>query len=119
MPQELEQVKNLDQAREYCRARGYYAGNRNLFSDRDLYVGILHEGEDFDRVEDAFYLYMEGGQWVTRVNREGDEPIISKYSSFKEVWQAQYPDSDANNAVAPAEEQPAAEPEIESEPDLI
>lgn len=119
MPQELEQVKNLDQAREYCRARGYYAGNRNLFSDRDLYVGILHEGEDFDRVEDAFYLYMEAGQWVTRVNREGDDPVISRYASFKEVWQAQYPDADGGESAAPAEEPQAAEPPPEpiSEPE--
>ncbi len=101
MPRQATSVKNLDQAREYFRERGFYAGNRNLFSERDLYVGILHEGEDFDRVEDAFYLYMENGVWVTRVTPPGGEPVISRYDSFEEVWQARFPAEDSRYEDAP------------------
>ncbi len=110
MPRQPANVKDLDQAREYFRERGFYAGNRNLFSDRDLYVGLLHEGEDFDRVEDAFYLYMEGGAWVTRVTPEGGDPVISHYESFEQVWQARYPDYDSQQVAAPTPEPQVSEP---------
>ena len=101
--QELDKVTNLDQAREFFRARGFYAGNRNLFSDRDLYVGILHEGDDFDTVEDAFYLYMEDGAWVTRVTPPGGEPVITPHGSFAEVWEARYPDEASAESPEPPE----------------
>ncbi len=105
MSQQLDQVSNLDQAREFFRSRGFYAGNRNLFSDRDLYVGVLHEGTDFDRVEDAFYLYMQDGAWVTRVTPPGGEPVISRYESFAEVWEARYSTEDGCQQPDPPEEQ--------------
>ena len=92
MPLQPDQIGNLDQAREFFEERGFYAGNRNLFSDRDLYVGILREGEDFDRVEDAFFLYMENGAWVTRVTPIGGDPVISHHKSFEDMWHARYPD---------------------------
>ena len=112
MPQQPETVMNLDQAREYFRERGYYAGNRNLFSDWDLYVGILHEGEDFDRVEDAFYLYKEQGEWVTRHTPPGGEPITSRYPSFMEALRARYPEDGGEQASAPVGGH--AEPGLES-----
>ncbi len=116
MPRQPANITNLDQAREYFRERGFYAGNRNLFSDRDLYVGILHEGEDFDRVEDAFYLYMEDGAWVTRVTPEGGEPVISRYGSFAEVWQARYAENDDQPAPAPEPQAPEPAPAATEQP---
>lgn len=110
MPQQPENVEDLDQAREYFRKRGYYAGNRNLFSDRDLYVGILREDEDFDRVEDAFYLYVESGEWVTRHTPEGGEAVVSRYPSFKDALRARYPGEVGDQAPAPARQQAAQAP---------
>jgi uncharacterized protein (TIGR00369 family) len=116
MPQQPEKIKDLDQAREYFRAKGLYAGNRNLFSDWDLYVGVLHEGEDFDRVEDAFYLYRENGKWVTRHTPPDGEPVISHYASFPEVLEARYPGNGGGSESAPPKEEQVTEAEPAAEP---
>ena len=87
----LDQVNSLDQAREFFEVRGYYVGNRNLFSDRDLYIGMLVEGEDFDVVEDAFYLYQENGFWVTRVKDDSGDPVIIEHKTFRDVWNYRFP----------------------------
>ena len=88
----LDEVIDLDLAREFFKARGYYVGNRNLFSDRDLYIGMLVEGEDFDVVEESFYLYMEDGDWVTRINPgDGGDPVIERHSTFRDVWNYRFP----------------------------